>query len=105
MKKTTTTALLLSLLCVAGAARAQTTQEYQYPSRDGGLSPPSTLRMTVTPAPAASAAPRVRDTPQSLALYTQCRGDADRAAVSAAKMREAVAGCLDDLAKRRQNGQ
>lgn len=105
MKRTTTTALLFSLLCAAGAARAQATQEYQYPSRDGSLSPPSTLRMTVTPDPAVPAPPPVADTPQSLALYTQCRDEADRAAVSAAKMREAVAHCLDDLAQRRQNGQ
>ena len=58
MKKLPITAVLLALACLGGAAQAQSaapgTQEYQYPSqrsKDGSLSPPSTLRMTVTPDP------------------------------------------------------
>jgi hypothetical protein len=106
MNRTALCALSAALFCVAGSASAQSGQEYQYPSANGSLSPPSTLRMTVTPEPGAVAAPPpVRDSPQSLELYTQCRDEADRAAVSAAKMREAVAGCLNDLAQRRANGQ
>jgi hypothetical protein len=61
--------------------------------------------MTVTPETAAVQPPPIRDTPQSLEIYSQCRDDADRAAVSSAKMREAVGRCLQDLNQRRAQGQ
>jgi hypothetical protein len=109
MKLRAKTAIALALIgMAAGTAAAQGSapppQEWQYPARDGSLSPPSTLRMTVTPA-AAMQPPPVRDTPQSMQLYTQCRNDADREATSAAKMREAVGRCLDQLNQRRAQGQ
>nr|WP_313038067.1 hypothetical protein [Achromobacter ruhlandii] len=108
MKKLPFTAVLLALACLGGAAQAQNaapvTQEYQYPSqrsKDGSLSPPSTLRMTVTPAP--NSAPAViRDTPESQAQYVRCREVSDRAAVSNAQMQAGVAQCLRELEQRRQ---
>ncbi len=100
-------AIAIALIwAAAGAASAQTTQELKFPGHDGSLSPPSTLRMTVTPqAPAVPPPPPVRDTPESLRLYTQCRNDADREATSAEKMRQAVGVCLDQLNQRRAQGQ
>lgn len=105
MKKTALSAILLAMLCAAGAATAQgqAGQEYQYPSKEGSLSPPSTLRMTVMPGPAAEAPPPIHDTPESLQMYTECRDDSDRAAVSNAKMQAGIARCLDELAQRRQS--
>ncbi|CAB3740899.1 Uncharacterised protein [Achromobacter denitrificans] len=108
MKKLRVSAFLLAALCAAGVAQAQNaapvTQEYQYPSarsKDGSLSPPSTLRMTVTPDP--NAAPAiVRDTPESQAEYARCREVSDRAAVSNAQMQAGVAQCLKELEQRRQ---
>jgi hypothetical protein len=106
MKPRATSAIALALMCAAaGTAAAQTPQEMQFPGHDGSLSPPSTLRMTVAPQPAAVQPPPVRDTPQSTQMYTQCRDDADREATSAAKMREAVGRCLDALNQRRAQGQ
>lgn len=104
-------ALVFAALCavgVTGAVQAQTaapaTQEMQFPSqpqRDGSLAPPSTLRMTVTPAPGAAPAP-IRDTPESVAQYQRCREVSDRAAVSNAQMQAGVAQCLRELQERRQ---
>ncbi|ANN79326.1 hypothetical protein [Bordetella flabilis] len=106
MKLRALSAIGLALMCgAAGTASAQATQEYQFPGRAGSLSPPSTLRMTVTPGTPAVQPPPVRDTPQSLQIYQQCRNDADRAAVSAEKMREAVSVCLEQLNQRRAQGQ
>jgi hypothetical protein len=106
MKLHALSAIALALACgAAGTASAQPTQEYQFRGSDGSLSPPSTLRMTVTPETAAVQPPPIRDTPQSLEIYSQCRDDADRAAVSSAKMREAVGRCLQDLNQRRAQGQ
>ncbi|MGB3433204.1 hypothetical protein [Achromobacter sp.] len=108
MKKLRISAFLLAALCAAGAAQAQNappaTQEYQYPSvrsKDGSLSPPSTLRMTVTPEPGAAPAV-IRDTPESQAEYVRCREVSDRAAVSNAQMQSGVAQCLKELEQRRQ---
>ncbi len=108
MKKLHISAFLLAALCAAGAAQAQNaapvTQEYQYPSvrsKDGSLSPPSTLRMTVTP-DAGSAPAVIRDTPESQAQYVRCREVSDRAAVSNAQMQAGVAQCLKELEQRRQ---
>lgn len=108
MKKLHISALLLAALCAAGAVQAQNaapvTQEYQYPSvrsKDGSLSPPSTLRMTVTPE-SGSAPAIIRDTPESQAQYVRCREVSDRAAVSNAQMQAGVAQCLKELEQRRQ---
>jgi hypothetical protein len=105
MKKSHIPAFLFAALCAAGAAQAQNaapaTQEYQYPGHDGSLSPPSTLRMTVTPAPG-SAPAIIRDTPESQAEYVRCREVSDRAAVSNAQMQAGVAQCLKELEQRRQ---
>ncbi|APX75238.1 hypothetical protein QEP16_10865 [Achromobacter insolitus] len=108
MKKLRISAFLLAALCAAGAAQAQNaapaTQEYQYPSvrsKDGSLSPPSTLRMTVTPQPGSGPAV-IRDTPESQAEYVRCREVSDRAAVSNAQMQAGVAQCLKELEQRRQ---
>lgn len=109
MKLRIKSALALALIwAAAGTAAAQNLSSGQvltFPAHDGSLSPPSTLRMTETPALGAVQAPPVRDTPQSLQLYTQCRDDADRSATSAAAMREAVGRCLDALNQRRAQGQ
>jgi hypothetical protein len=116
MKLRARTAIALALTgMAAGTAAAQSaaptqspapaTQEWQYPARAGSPSPPSTLRMTETPMAPAVQPPPVRDTPHSVQLYTQCRDDADREATSAAKMREAVGRCLDELNQRRAAGQ
>ncbi|ARP87721.1 hypothetical protein [Bordetella genomosp. 9] len=106
MKRRALSALALAMLCGAAAtAAAQGTQELQFPGHDGSLSPPSTLRMTVTPEPAAVQPPPVRDTPESVRIYRQCREDADREAVNSQKMREAVQRCLDELNQRRAQGQ
>jgi len=108
MKKLPLSAVLLALACLAGAAHAQSaapvTQEYQYPSqrsKDGSLSPPSTLRMTVTPDPN-SAPVVIRDSAESQAEYVRCREVSDRAAVSNAQMQAGVAQCLQQLEQRRQ---
>jgi len=110
MKKSLCKSLIASAaLCAAGLAQAQnaappTTQEYQYPSTrspDGSQSPPSTLRITVTPGAGSAPAP-VRDTPESLAEYQRCREVSDRAAVSNAQMQAGVAQCLQALQQRRQ---
>ncbi|GLK96656.1 hypothetical protein GCM10008164_43990 [Achromobacter xylosoxidans] len=108
MKKLRISAFLLAALCAAGAAQAQNaapaTQEYQYPSvrsKDGSLSPPSTLRMTVAPQPGSGPAV-IRDTPESQAEYVRCREVSDRAAVSNAQMQAGVAQCLKELEQRRQ---
>jgi hypothetical protein len=106
MKSRATTAIALALMfAAAGPAAAQKAEEWQFPGHDGSLSPPSTLRMTVTPeAGAVPPPPPVRDTPESLRIYTQCRDDADREATSAGKMREAVGRCLQELNERRAQG-
>ncbi|HEY9316811.1 MULTISPECIES: hypothetical protein [unclassified Achromobacter] len=108
MKKHTLSAFLFAALCAAGAAQAQdavqATREYQYPSlpsKDGSQSPPSTLRMTVTPAPGDAPAV-IRDSPESQAQYVRCREVSDRAAVSNAQMQAGVAQCLKELEQRRQ---
>lgn len=112
MKSRATSAFVFALLwAAAGTAAAQapapqTSQEMQFPGHDGSLSPPSTLRMTVTPqGPAVPPPPPVRDTPESVRLYTQCRNDADREATSAETMRQAVGQCLEQLNQRRAQGQ
>lgn len=80
-------------------------QEYSFPSQPGSYSPPSTLRMTVSPQAAPMQPPPVRDTPESLRKYTECRDEADRASTSAAKMRDAVGQCLQELNARRAQGE
>lgn len=108
MKKTIVAAFLAAAAGAASMAQAQNpapaAQEYQYPSvrsKDGSLSPPSTLRITVTPgeggAPAA-----IRDSAASQAEYERCRKVSDRAAVSNAQMQTGVTQCLRELEQRRQ---
>ncbi|WMD21224.1 hypothetical protein RAS12_02315 [Achromobacter seleniivolatilans] len=107
MKKHHVFAFLLAAFCAGGAAQAQTappTQEYQYPSvpsKDGSLSPPSTLRMTVTPDPS-SGPVVIRDSAASQAEYVRCREVSDRAAVSNEQMQSGVLQCLKELEQRRQ---
>lgn len=108
MKKHAIPAFLFAALCAAGAAQAQNaapaTQEMQFPSQrspDGSQSPPSTLRMTVSPAPGSGPAV-IRDTPESQAQFQRCRQVSDRAAVSNAQMQAGVAQCLQELEQRRQ---
>lgn len=103
-----TTAFLFAALCSTGTALAQNaapaTQEMQFPSQrspDGSQSPPSTLRMTVTPAAGAAPA-EIRDTPESVAQYQRCRQVSDRAAVSRTQMQQGVEQCLRELEQRRQ---
>jgi len=88
-----------------GTAAPGGVQELSFPSQPGSYSPPSTLRMTVTPEATQAAPPPVRDTPDSLRRYTECRDEADRASTSSAKMREAVGQCLQDLNARRARGE
>ncbi|WP_447982085.1 hypothetical protein [Achromobacter kerstersii] len=112
MKKRHITAFLFAALCTAGAAQAQyapaapASQEMQFPSlpsKDGSQSPPSTLRMTVTPEQAPPAV--IRDSAESQAQYVRCREVSDRAAVSNAQMQAGVAQCLNELEQRRQQQQ
>ncbi|MEN4921840.1 hypothetical protein ABE485_24460 [Achromobacter spanius] len=102
MNKRHLSAFLLAL-CAAGVAQAQNaapaTQEIQFPSRDGSLSPPSTLRMTVTPETPPVV---VRDTPESQAEFARCRQVSDRAAVSNAQMQAGLEQCMRQLEQRRQ---
>ncbi|MFJ3464540.1 hypothetical protein [Achromobacter spanius] len=105
MNKHHVSAFLLAALCAAGAAQAQNAmpgavQEMQFPSAKGSLSPPSTLRMTVTPEAPPPA--EIRDTPQSQAEYQRCRRVSDRAAVSNVQMQAGVEQCLRELEQRRQ---
>ena len=107
MKKHHVSAFLFAALCAAGAAHAQNaapaTQEMQFPSarsKDGSLSPPSTLRMTVSPQ--GSEPVVVRDSPESQAQFERCRQVSDRAAVSNSQMQAGVAQCLKELEQRRQ---
>jgi hypothetical protein len=102
MKKSALCALALTL---AAPAFAQTTQTLSWPgtpSPTGMASPPSTLRITETPAPATAAPAAVRDTPESLREYERCRMVSDRAAVSRAQMQSGVAQCLKELEARRR---
>ena len=80
MKKTIVSAFLFAAACTAGLAQAQTaapaSQEFQYPSvrsKDGSLSPPSTLRITVTGEGGAQAPAAISDTPASKSEYERCR--------------------------------
>lgn len=88
------------------AALAQPVQQYDFPSTPGSASPPSTLRITESPAPmaapAANPAVIVRDTPESLDEYQRCRTVSDRAAVDSQQMRAGVTQCLKELEARRQ---
>lgn len=104
MNKKHVSAFLFAALCAAGAAHAQNvapgaTQEMQFPSGQGSLSPPSTLRMTVTPE---NPPVVIRDTPQSQAEFQRCRTVSDRAATSNAQMQAGVEQCLRELEQRRQ---
>lgn len=104
MNKHHVSAFLLAALCAAGAAQAQnavpgTAQEMQFPSSPGSLSPPSTLRMTVTPETPPVV---IRDTPQSQAEFQRCRTVSDRAATSRTQMQAGLEQCLRELAQRRQ---
>ncbi len=111
MKKTSVSAVLFAALCTLGGASvshaqnaAPASQELQFPSmpsKDGSQSPPSTLRMTVTPDPT-TPPPVIRDTEESRAQYVRCREVSDRAAVSNAQMQSGVAQCLRELEQRRQ---
>jgi len=123
MKIKISTALLLLAIGASAQAQAQVpisaqnappaaatggaggVQELSFPAQPGSYSPPSTLRMTVTPEATQAAPPPVRDTPDSLRRYTECRDEADRASTSSAKMREAVGQCLQDLNARRARGE
>lgn len=95
------------LAVFAGAAWGQPrpTQQLQFPAAPGSASPPSTLRITETPAPgatpAATPAP-IRDTPESVREYQRCRTVSDRAAVDSEQMRLGVAQCLRELEARRK---
>ena len=109
MKKTIVSAFLFAVACTAGLAQAQTaapaSQEFQYPSvrsKDGSLSPPSTLRITVTGEAGAQAPAAISDTPASRSEYERCRRVSDRAEVSNAQMQTGVAQCLRELEQRRQ---
>ena len=89
----------------AGADRRARQPEFQYPSvrsKDGSLSPPSTLRITVTGEAGAQAPAAIGDTPASRSEYERCRRVSDRAAVSNAQMQTGVAQCLRELEQRRQ---
>ncbi|KRC85691.1 hypothetical protein D3C87_413610 [compost metagenome] len=108
MHKHHVSAFLLAALCAAGAAQAQNAappgQEMQFPStrsKDGSLSPPSTLRMTVSPE-AGSRPVAVEDSPESRAQFVRCRQVSDRAAVDNAQMQAGLAQCLKELEQRRQ---
>ena len=79
----------------------------RYPEPAGAM-PDSTLRMREIPAgpgTGAPAAPVVRDTPESVALYRQCQEKADRETVTRAELQAAIAGCLNALTERRQSQQ
>lgn len=107
MKKTAISVLTV-LACSMGivasvhAQPQQSAQEYNFPSRDGSYSPPSTLRITEQPQAGAAPVNVVRDTPESLDKYTRCRNNADREAIGHLQLQAMVAACLNELAQRRQ---
>lgn len=101
-------AALLAALCFAAGAQAQpTTAQADFPGaqppHSPHWSPPSTLRMTAEPVPAA--APPPRDTPESIAEYQRCRAVSDRAAVSNQQRTAGVQACLSALQQRRETAQ
>ncbi|AZR94809.1 hypothetical protein BBB39_14225 [Bordetella trematum] len=101
-------AALLAALCFAAGAQAQTASAQtdfpgSQPPHSSHWSPPSTLRMTVEPAPAAAAP--LRDTPESIAEYQRCRAVSDRAAVSNQQRTAGVQACLSELQQRREMAQ
>ncbi|WP_459614704.1 hypothetical protein [Bordetella sp. 2513F-2] len=104
MKKPYSLFAAITLAAAMPAAWAQQpAQQFQYPAAPGSYSPPSTLRISESPIPG-SGQP-VRDTPESLRTYEQCRIVSDRAAVSREQMRQGAEQCLRELEARRQQGQ
>ena len=108
MKKTIVSAFLFAAACGGPGAGADRRARQpgipipQRPLQDGSLSPPSTLRITVTGEGGAQAPAAISDTPASKSEYERCRRVSDRAAVSNAQMQAGVAQCLRELEQRRQ---
>ena len=79
--------------------------EFRYPEQGA---PSSTLRMREIPQTGSwgqGQAPRpVTDTPESLELYQLCQREADRAATDIPDMQSRIAGCLNALNQRREQG-
>jgi hypothetical protein len=94
-------AAMVCLSMVATVSAQQTAQEYSFASQDG-RSPPSTLRVTEQPQAGTAPAPVIRDTKESLATYTRCRNDADRASVGHLQLQAMITACLRELEERRQ---
>jgi len=97
-------AVLLVALSAGTQASAQKTEVITFPgtpSYTGGMSPPSTLRITETPGPQQ---PAVQDSAASLQEYTRCRTNSDRQAVNNEQLRAGAARCLRELEERRRQG-
>jgi len=96
-------ALGLAVLTGVAWGQPQPAQQFQFPAAPDSASPPSTLRITETPAPGATpAAAPIHDTPESVREYQRCRTVSDRAAVDSEQMRLGVAQCLRELEARRK---
>jgi hypothetical protein len=113
MKSTIAAALFACSLGLAGLAQAQT--PYPVPSAPPANPPYRDLPLQSETSPypgirersyyAPPAAPAVRDSPESLSLYNQCQKRVNREATGNDSLRIGIAGCLDALNQRRQEGQ
>jgi hypothetical protein len=103
----------------AGVAQAQNSGAYAIPVPQTGTNPnpfPNLpLQSDTSPYPglrersysdgSPTAPAQVRDTPESLQIYTQCQRRANREATSNAVMRRDIAQCLNEFNQRRQQRQ
>ena len=88
------------------SATGTTAPEFRYP--EAATEPSSTLRMREIPQTGSwgQGQPQrpVTDTPESLERYQLCQRNADRAATDIPDMQGRIAGCLQELNQRRQQG-
>ena len=106
MKKTIVSAFLFAAACGGPGAGADRRARQpgipipQRPLQDGSLSPPSTLRITVTGEGGAAPA-AISDTPASKSEYERCRR-VSTAPRCRTRRSSGVAQCLRELEQRRQ---
>lgn len=87
--------------------QTQSAPQFRYP--EGNTPPSSTLRVREIPQTGTwghgQPARPVTDSPESLQAYQRCQKNADREATDIADMQGRIAGCLNALNERRQQGQ